>query len=316
MYIEVITMQIKEASEKWNISERRIRQLIQDGRIEGAEKIGTTWNIPDDSNKPVDKRYKDEIEFKIDLSKDYFKEVDEKLAKLNSKRPLSKEAGKSLQDAINLEWTYNSNGIEGNTLTLKETKVVLEGITIGGKSVREHLEAINHENAIEYLEDLLRDKSELSEWNIKGLHQLILKGIDDGNAGKYRNDNVIISGANHKLPDYIKVPELMEKLIINYEIWNKYHPIIRASLLHGELVKIHPFIDGNGRTSRLIMNMDLMKSGYVPVIIKKENRLKYYEALDKAHTTGDYTDFIKLVTEAEKQMLVRYLDVVGGKNVK
>lgn len=309
-------MQIKEASEKWNISERRIRQLIQDGRIEGAEKIGTTWNIPDDSNKPVDKRYKDEIEFKIDLSKDYFKEVDEKLAKLNSKRPLSKEAGKSLQDAINLEWTYNSNGIEGNTLTLKETKVVLEGITIGGKSVREHLEAINHENAIEYLEDLLRDKSELSEWNIKGLHQLILKGIDDGNAGKYRNDNVIISGANHKLPDYIKVPELMEKLIINYEIWNKYHPIIRASLLHGELVKIHPFIDGNGRTSRLIMNMDLMKSGYVPVIIKKENRLKYYEALDKAHTTGDYTDFIKLVTEAEKQMLVRYLDVVGGKNVK
>ena len=304
-------MQIREASEKWNISERRIRQLIQDGRIEGAEKIGTTWNIPDDSNKPVDKRYKDEIEFKIVLSEDYFKEVDEKLAKLNSKRPLSKEASKSLQDAIYLEWTYNSNGIEGNTLTLKETKVVLEGITIGGKSVREHLEVINHENAIEYLEDLLRTKREISEWNIKVLHQLILKGIDDGNAGKYRNDNVIINGAIHRPPEYIKVPELMEKLIINYEDWNEYHPIIRASLLHGELVKIHPFIDGNGRTSRLIMNMDLMKSGYVPVIIKKENRLKYYEALDKAHTTGDYTDFIKLVSEAENEMLDRYLDVVG-----
>lgn len=303
-------MTIKEASEKWNISERRIRQLIQDGRIEGAEKIGTTWNIPDDANKPVDKRYKDEIEFKIDLPEDYFKEVDEKLAKLNSKRPLSKEASKSLQDAINLEWTYNSNSIEGNTLTLKETKVVLEGITIGGKSVREHLEAINHENAIEYLEDLLRDKNEVSEWNIKGLHQLILKGIDDSNAGKYRNDNVIISGANHMPPEYIKVPELMEKLIINYEDWNEYHPIIRASLLHGELVKIHPFIDGNGRTSRLIMNMDLMKSGYVPVIIKKENRLKYYEALDKAYTTGDYTDFVKLVTEAENEMLDRYLSIV------
>lgn len=303
-------MQIREASKKWNISERRIRQLIQDGRIDRAEKIGTTWNIPDDSNKPVDKRYKDEIEFKIDLSEDYFKEVDEKLAKLNSKRPLSKEASKSLQNAINLEWTYNSNGIEGNTLTLKETKVVLEGITIGGKSVKEHLEVINHENAIEYLEDLLRNKSEISEWNIKGLHQLILKGIDDGNAGKYRNDNVIISGANHRPPEYIKVPELMEKLIINYENWNEYHPIIRASLLHGELVKIHPFIDGNGRTSRLLMNMDLMKSGYAPVIIKKENRLKYYEALDKAHTTGDYTDFIKLVTEAENQMLDRYLDVL------
>ena len=304
-------MLIKEASEKWNISERRIRRLIQDGRIEGAEKIGTIWNIPDDATKPIDKRIKDEIEFKIDLPEDYFNEVDEKLAKLNSKRPLSKETIKTLQDAINLEWTYNSNGIEGNTLTLKETKVVLEGITIGGKSVREDLEAVNHENAIEYLEELVKDQSEISEWNIKGLHQLILKGIDDANAGKYRNNNVIISGAKHRPPEYVKVPELMEKLIINYEDWNGYHPIIRAALLHGELVKIHPFIDGNGRLSRLMMNMDLIKSGYVPVIIKKENRIKYYEVLDKAHTTGNYTDFVKLVTEAENKMLDRYLEVVG-----
>ena len=102
----------------------------------------------------------------------------------------------------------------------------------------------------------------------------------------------------------------MEKLIMNYDEWDKYHPIVRAALLHGELVKIHPFIDGNGRTSRLIMNMELMRSGYVPVIIKKDNRLKYYEALDKAHTTGDYTDFVKLVTEAENEMLDRYLSVV------
>ena len=304
-------MTIKEASEKWDISERRIRQLIQDGRILGAKKIGSAWYIPNDAGKPIDKRVKEEIEFKIDLPEDYFKEVDEKLTKLNSKRPLSKEATESLQNAINLEWTYNSNGIEGNTLTLKETKVVLEGITIGGKSVKEHLEAINHENAIEYLDGLTKDKSEISEWNIKGLHQLILKGIDDDNAGRYRNHNVIISGAKHRPPEYIKVPELMEKLMMNYDEWDKYHPIIRAALLHGELVKIHPFIDGNGRTSRLIMNMDLMISGYVPVIIKKDNRLKYYEALDKAHTTGDYTDFVKIITEAENEMLDRYLDVVG-----
>lgn len=303
-------MTIKEVSEKWDISERRIRQLIQDGRILGAKKIGAAWYIPNDAGKPIDKRVKEEIEFKIDLPEDYFKEVDEKLSKLNSKRPLSKEATESLQNAINLEWTYNSNGIEGNTLTLKETKVVLEGITIGGKSVKEHLEAINHENAIEYLDGLTKDKSEISEWNIKGLHQLILKGIDDDNAGRYRNHNVIISGAKHRPPEYIKVPELMEKLMMNYDEWDKYHPIIRAALLHGELVKIHPFIDGNGRTSRLIMNMDLMISGYVPVIIKKDNRLKYYEALDKAHTTGDYTDFVKIITEAENEMLDRYLEVV------
>ena len=304
-------MTIKEASEKWDISERRIRQLIQDGRILGAKKIGAAWYIPNDAGKPIDKRVKEEIEFKIDLPEDYFKEVDEKLTKLNSKRPLSKEATESLQNAINLEWTYNSNGIEGNTLTLKETKVVLEGITIGGKSVREHLEAINHENAIEYLEELIGTKSEISEWNIKGLHQLVLKGIDDENAGRYRNHDVIISGAQHRPPQYIKVPELMEKLIMNYDEWDKYHPIVRAALLHGELVKIHPFIDGNGRTSRLVMNMELMRSGCVPVIIKKDNRLKYYEALDKAHTTGDYTDFVKLVTEAENEMLDRYLSVVG-----
>ena len=147
-------------------------------------------------------------------------------------------------------------------------------------------------------------------YNTKGLHQLVLKGIDDENAGKYRNHDVIISGAQHRPPQYIKVPELMEKLIMNYDEWDKYHPIVRSALLHGELVKIHPFIDGNGRTSRLIMNMELMRSGYVPVIIKKNNRLKYYEALDKAHTTGDYTDFVKLVTEAENEMLDRYLSVV------
>lgn len=305
-------MQIKEASEKWNISERRIRQLIQDGRIEGAEKIGTTWNIPDDSSKPVDKRIKELIEFKIDIADDFLDDIDKKLEKLNNKRPFSKETVKSLQETINLEWTYNSNGIEGNTLTLKETKVVLEGITIGGKSVVEHLEAINHENAIEYLEGLIKDKTEITEWNIKSLHQLILKGIDDDNAGKYRNQNVTISGANHRPPEYVVVPELMEKLIINYEDWDYYHPIIRAALLHGELVKIHPFIDGNGRTSRLIMNMELMSCGYVPVIIKKENRLKYYEALDKGHTTKDYTDFVKLVAEAENHMLDRYLEVIGG----
>lgn len=303
-------MQIREASEKWNISERRIRKLIQDGRIEGAEKIGTTWLIPDDASKPVDKRLKNAIEFKINLPDDYFKDVDDKLIKLNIKRPLSKELSESLRKAINLEWTYNSNGIEGNTLTLKETKVVLEGITIGGKSVREHLETINHENAIEYLEDLLDDNKEISEWDIKGLHQLILKGIDDTNAGKYRNQDVIISGAEHRPPNYIKIPELMEQLVINYNEWDKYHPITRASLLHGELVKIHPFIDGNGRTSRLIMNLALMKNGYVPVIITKENRLKYYETLDKAHTSGDYTDFIKLVTEAENKMLDRYLEII------
>lgn len=305
-------MTTKEAVQKWNISERRIRRLLQDGRIEGAVKVGNNWNIPIKANKPVDKRsFKlDNTEFKFDLPDNYFDKVDELNKELNSKRPISKETLKSLKESINLEWTYNSNGIEGNTLTLRETQVVLEGITVGGKSLKEHLEVINHEQAILFLDDLIKDKKPITEWNIKNIHQLVLKEIDDDNAGRYRDENVKIKGATHIPPDYLIVPKLMEKLIINYEDWKKYHPIIRAALLHGELVKIHPFVDGNGRTSRLVMNLSLMNSGYLPVIVKKEKRLEYYNALDKAHTTGDYTDFVKLVNELEIEMLNKYLELL------
>ena len=304
-------MTTKEAVIKWNISERRIRKLLQDGRIEGAIKVGNTWNIPVDASKPIDKRnIKNDNDFKFNLDKTYFDKVDELNNKLNSKRPFSKATIKSLRNSINIEWTYNSNGIEGNTLTLRETQIVLEGITVGGKTLREHLEAINHEKAIEYIEDLVKEKNPVTEWNIKNIHQLVLKEIDDKNAGKYRSENVAIMGATHTPPDHLIVPELMEKLILNYQKWNKYHPIIKAAIIHGELVKIHPFIDGNGRTSRLVMNLSLMNSGYLPVIIKKENRLEYYNALDKAHTTGDYTDFVKLVTNLEIEMINKYLNLL------
>ena len=305
-------MTTKEAVEKWNISERRIRQLLAEDRIEGAVKVGNSWNIPIDATKPVDKRIikPDDSNFIIDLKEDFFSEVDKLKEMLDKKRPLSKETIKSLKESVNLEWTYNSNGIEGNTLTLRETQVVLEGITVGGKSIKEHLEAINHEKAILYLDEIVKDENPITEWNIKNIHQLILKDIDNENAGRYRKENVTIKGAIHIPPDYLKIPELMEKLILTYNTWSGYHPIVRASLLHGELVKIHPFIDGNGRTSRLLMNLDLMNSGYNPVIIKKESRLKYYEALDKAHTTGNYTDFVKLVTKLEVEMLKKYLELL------
>lgn len=305
-------MTTKEAVKKWSISERRIRQLLQEGRIEGAVKIGSTWNIPKDAIKPVDKRIikPDNNEFIINLDNNYFDEVDRLKKELDSKRPIPKATLKSLKETINLEWTYNSNGIEGNTLTLRETQIVLEGITVGGKSIKEHLEAINHEKAILYLDELVKDKQPITEWNIKNIHQLILKEIDSENAGKYRKENVTIKGATHIPPDYTMLPELMEKLIVNYKTWDKYHPIVQAALLHGELVKIHPFVDGNGRTSRLIMNLDLMNHGYNPVIVKKEKRLGYYDALDKAHTTGDYTDFIKLINKSEIEMIKTYLKLL------
>ena len=305
-------MTTKEASEKWNISERRIRKLLKEGRIEGAVKNGNSWNIPIDTLKPVDKRIikPDHNDFIINLPNNFFDEVDNLKKELDNKRPIPKDTLRTLQEKINLEWIYNSNGIEGNTLTLKETQIVLEGITVGGKSIKEHLEAINHEHAILFLQTIVNEDNPITEWNIKNIHALILKEIDNENAGRYRSENVTIKGATHIPPDFVKVPELMEKLILNYKTWNKYHPIIQATLLHGELVKIHPFVDGNGRTSRLIMNLDLMKHGFNPVIIKKENRLQYYEALDKAHTTQDYTDFIKLINGLEIEMLKKYLELL------
>lgn len=303
---------LKQASEVWNISERRIRRLIEDGRIEGAIKIGNAWNIPEGTNKPIDKRYKlEKDKFIINIPDNFFARIDEKKKILDSKRPLPKETLKSLEENFKLELTYNSNAIEGNTLTLKETKVVLEGITVGGKTMREHVEAINHKEAIDFLESLIDEDNELTEFDIKNIHQIVLKEIDNNNAGKYRTHNVIISGAKHIPPESIIVPELMEKLIYRYYEWKeKYHPIIVSALLHAEFVKIHPFIDGNGRTARLLMNFEAIKNGYSPIIIKADKRHEYYEALDKGAISGDYTDFVKIVAKEEEEMLDLYLKLL------
>ncbi len=226
-------------------------------------------------------------------------------------RPFSKETAKSLREKLIVEWTYNSNAIEGNTLTMSETKVVLEGVTIGGKTLVEHFEVINHRDAIEFVENLIKNEEHLTEINIRNIHSLILKEIDDKNAGKYRNVNVVISGANHIPPKHYELNALMQKLIYEYNNeWGKYHPIIKATLLHGEFVKIHPFIDGNGRTARLLLNFELMKNGSPPIIIKSKNKAKYYEALDHAHTTMDYKPFIKLVSNLVKESCDLWISVL------
>ncbi|OEH86586.1 cell filamentation protein Fic [Desulfuribacillus stibiiarsenatis] len=235
-----------------------------------------------------------------------FERIEQKKNLLDQKRPLPVHTVKSIRESILLEWTYNSNAIEGNTLTLSETKVVLEGITVGGKTMKEHLEATNHKEAILYVEDIVHNKETFSEWQIKNIHQIILKGIDEQNAGIYRKENVLISGAMHIPPDFMLVPDQMGKLLKWYhEEGQSLHVIQRAAILHIVFVKIHPFVDGNGRTARMLLNLELMKHGYPPLIIKKEERLQYYNALDKAHTTEDYNDFYQLVSEA----LVRSLDV-------
>lgn len=203
---------------------------------------------------------------------------------------------RNLREDLIVRWTYHSNAIEGNTLTLRETKVVLEGITVGGKPLKDHLEAINHRNAILLLEDLVQQTEPLTEWTIKSLHQLILKGIDDDNAGRYRTVNVRIAGASQLPPDQMRVPELMERFIQwHREEAQALHPVERAARVHSDFVKIHPFVDGNGRTSRLLMNLELIKAGYPAAILPVERRLEYYEALDKAHSGAGFESFQALI---------------------
>lgn len=238
-------------------------------------------------------------------------QINKKKACLDALRPLPAFTLKSLREKLLLEWTYNSNAIEGNTLTINETKVVLEGITVGGKTMREHLEVINHRDAIMYVEEIVHKEETLSEWQIENLHRLVFKGINDEYAGVYRNQQVFISGAKHTPPAPYLIHEKMEQLLDWYDFeGSQLHPVVRGAMLHTIFVGIHPFIDGNGRTSRLLLNLELMKDGYPPVIIKVENRLAYYEALDKAHTTQDYDDFIQLVAAEVNDSLDLYLSVM------
>lgn len=237
--------------------------------------------------------------------------IDEKKAQLDAKRPLPRYTIQSLREKLFLEWTYNSNAIEGNTLTINETKVVLEGITVGGKTLREHLEVINHREAISYVEDIVQGNEELSEWQIKNLHRLVLKGIDDEYTGVYRDQQVFISGAEHIPPSPILIKEQMESLINwYYGEGQALHPVTRGAMLHAIFVGIHPFIDGNGRTARLLLNLELMSAGFPPIVIKVENRIMYYNALEKAHIAYEYQDFIHLVAVEVEDSLDLYLKAV------
>jgi Fic family protein len=243
---------------------------------------------------------------------DTFSAIDRIKATLDQQRPLDPAIVRNLREDLILRWTYHSNAIEGNTLTLRETKVALEGITVGGKTLREHLEAVNHRDAILLLEDIVQQAEPLSEWTIKSLHQLILKGIDDDNAGRYRTVNVRIAGASHLPPDQVVVPELMEQFIQWYRTEAMaLHPVERAARVHSDFVKIHPFVDGNGRTSRLLMNLELMKAGYPAAVLPVESRLEYYEALDADHSQGIKEPFVQLIAGIVRDSFKPYWHALG-----
>jgi Fic family protein len=239
-------------------------------------------------------------------------DLDKRKARLDAVRPLPSATLASLREHLALEWTYHSNAIEGNTLTLRETQVALEGITVGGKSLRDHPEAINHRDAIHYVEALVSQREPLSERAILEIHNLVLKGIDPSQAGRYRQQNVVITGAHTRPVNFLQVREEVQGLLDWHGAQTQtLHPIEREAQLHARFERIHPFIDGNGRTGRLLLNLELMKAGYPPAIIQKEDRLDYYKALDKASTAGDYTDITGLVAHAAKRSIDLYLSVLA-----
>jgi Fic family protein len=240
-----------------------------------------------------------------------FDRLYEKKEMLQKARPLPKMALNKIKESLSLEWTYNSNSIEGNTLTLRETQMVLqEGITIKGKSLKEHFEAHNHEKALDYLYELVNDNYVLRSIDILSLHGLVLRSIEDNFAGRIRNGGVRIVGANFVPPNANKVSDLLDELIA---FVNKnplgLNDIVLSTIFHHKLVWIHPFFDGNGRTVRLAMNLILMRKGFPPAIILKNDRKKYYEALNAANN-GNYQKLVLLMVQALERSLNIYLNVL------
>ena len=237
--------------------------------------------------------------------------IQAKKVRLDAFRPFPNSILQRLHEDIALEWTYNSNAIEGNTLSLNETKVVLQhGLTVGGKTLREHFETINHKKAIDWLTASVNQDFPLSVKDILHLHYLVMSGIADEYAGTIRTGRVRITGAKFIPPNPLKVADLLEELIE----WVNENPlnlniVERISVFHHRFVWIHPFFDGNGRTARLVMNLLLMKWGYPPVIVLKVDRMKYYRALEDANSF-QYSKLFLLIFQGLEQSLDRYLNAI------
>ncbi|WP_194976865.1 Fic family protein [Aquiflexum lacus] len=249
----------------------------------------------------------DEIQQKLRI-------IDELKQDWQKRKPLNKTQLLKMKEFFHVAYTFESNRIEGNTLTLQETHLVVnEGLTIGGKSMREHLEAVNHAEAIDYMESLVADQMDYSPRILNEIHYLILKGIDRENAGRYRSVPVRISGSEHVPPQPYLLEKLMEEYFLHYDKQKrKLHPIILASEMHERLVSIHPFIDGNGRSSRLIMNLILLKHGYTIANLKGDNlsRLTYYKALEEVQIDNNPEAFYHLVADSVKDSLEKHLEMV------
>ena len=218
---------------------------------------------------------------------------------------------------LELEFIFESNRIEGNTMTLRETEMVInEGLTISGKSMREHLEAINHQEAISFIKDLIHKNNSLNERDLLSLHKLIFRSIMPENAGRYREVQIAATENSSISPQSFMITKEMADYFVWYEInKNKLHPIILAAEMHEKLIAIQPFIDGTEKTSRLLMNLILLQKGYLIANIKGdyETKIQYHQSLEMVQTKNSKEDFILFIAQIEKESLEHYFDLFSKK---
>lgn len=296
----------EKAARRWGISARRVRVLCENGLVVGALRDGKLWRIPQTAEKPLDGRTKRHLGIPAAMRGEIV-EIDRLNDRLAAMRPLTDGERERLRQAFLVDFTYSSNAIEGNTLTLSETALVLSGMTVGEKPLKDHLEATGHRDAFCFLEEFVKSDAPVSEAFIRQLHSLVLadKPLD---RGVYRRIPVIITGAVHTPPQPYMVAPMMEAWVRELQT-TCLHPLVAAAEFHVRFEAIHPFIDGNGRTGRLLANFILMRGGYLPISIKYENRRAYYEAFTAYHAKGDISPMLAIFAERERQRLADCLSV-------
>lgn len=300
-------LKVSEAATRWGISARRVRVLCAEGRIAGVVRRGNLYLIPEDAMRPSDARsHRGSIVAYTPL----LQQIDELKQHISDLRPLSPAEVDALREEFIVEHTYNSNAIEGNTLTLHETQLVLQGITIDRKPLRDHLEAVGYKEAFLYIEQLAKEQRELTLHDICAIHSLVLADRAE-DRGRWRRVPVSIAGAMTKPVQPYQIEPMMGALLADMNtVYEKLHIVEKVALFHLRFESIHPFIDGNGRTGRLLMNLQLIKAGYPPINVKFADRQRYYEAFDSYATTGSAEAMTTLIAEYLKARMQSISDII------